>query len=92
MSILKWGFALAFAIILFCGALLVMTEASSEQPVAPMEGESVVYVAPGDTLWQIASAATGHDGDIREMVYEIKVRNGLDSEQLQSGQMLIIPN
>ncbi|MWC28177.1 LysM peptidoglycan-binding domain-containing protein [Paenibacillus sp. MMS18-CY102] len=89
---MKWGFALAFAIILFCGALLVITEASSEQPASPMEGETIVYVAPGDTLWEIASTAIGHHGDIREMVHEIKVRNGLDSELLQSGQMLIIPN
>lgn len=89
MILLKWGFALAFAIILFCGALMVMTEAMSDHPAEPTAGESVVYVGPGDTLWSIASASS--DGDIRERVFEIKMRNNLDSDVLKSGQTLIIP-
>jgi len=89
MVILKWVFALAFAVVLFCGALMVMTDAMSEHPAEPTAGESVIYVAPGDTLWSIAASSS--DGDIRERVFEIKMRNNLDSDVLKSGQMLIIP-
>ncbi|PWW00674.1 LysM domain-containing protein [Paenibacillus cellulosilyticus] len=89
LVVMKWGFALMFAIILFSGALMVMTEAMSDHPAEPTEGESVVNVAPGDTLWSIASA-TGN-GDIRERVFEIKLRNNLDSDELKAGQQLIIP-
>lgn len=91
-SLLKWGFAVGLAVMLFCGALLVMTDASGERPAEPMEGESVVYAAPGDTLWSIASHAIGHNGDIREKVHEIKKRNNMRSGMLQSGQKLIIPS
>ncbi|WP_164779709.1 LysM peptidoglycan-binding domain-containing protein [Paenibacillus kobensis] len=91
-AVLRWGFAIGFAIILFCGALLVMSDASGEHPAEPMEGEAVVYVAPGDTLWSIASSTIGHKDDIRERVYEIKKRNNMQSGMLKSGQKLIIPN
>lgn len=89
LVIMKWGFALLFAVILFSGALMVMTEAMSDHPAEPTAGESIVYVAPGETLWSIASATS--DGDIRERVFEIKLRNNLDSDELKAGQQLIIP-
>jgi hypothetical protein len=89
LVVMKWGFALMFAVILFSGALMVMTEAMSDHPAEPTEGETVVYVAPGDTLWSIASATS--DGDIRERVFEIKLRNNLDGDELMAGQLLIIP-
>ncbi|MNF97794.1 Cell division suppressor protein YneA [compost metagenome] len=91
-AVLRWGFAIGFAIVLFCGALLVMSDASGEHPAEPLEGEAVVYVAPGDTLWSIASSTIGQDGDIRERVYEIKKRNNMQSGMLKSGQKLIIPS
>lgn len=90
-AMLKWGFAIGFAVILFCGVLMVMTEASSEKPALPTAGESLVYVGPGDTLWNIASTASGQDEDVRRKVFEIKKRNNLDSDVLLSGQTLIIP-
>ncbi len=91
-SVLRWGVAVGFAILLFSGLLLMMSDASVERPAEPMEGELVIYVAPGETLWTIASRTIGRDKDIRERVYEIKKRNNMRSEMLQSGQKLIIPN
>ncbi|THI90862.1 LysM peptidoglycan-binding domain-containing protein, partial [Nocardioides sp.] len=53
----------------------------------------VVTVAPGDTLWGIASdaaAATGGD-DVRDMMDRIQQLNTLDSSLVYAGQELRIP-
>jgi len=50
-----------------------------------------ITVAPGDTLWDIASQASD-GGDVRVMEQEIKDLNGLDSGMLIAGQHLQIPS
>ena len=54
---------------------------------APTE---VVQVAPGDTLWGIASEIAT-DGDVRSMMSEIERLNALESAQLFAGQKLRVP-
>jgi hypothetical protein len=50
-----------------------------------------VVVAPGDTLWGLASdAADG--GDVRSMITHIEELNGLAGADLSVGQTLRIPN
>lgn len=52
----------------------------------------VVTVAPGETLWQIASdvaAATG--GDVRGAIADIQDLNTLDGSTLYAGQQLRVP-
>lgn len=49
------------------------------------------YVAPGDTLWNIAEDFYGDDVDIREAVYIIKECSEIDGGQLSVGQKLLIP-
>lgn len=53
--------------------------------------ELVQYtVAPGDTLWAIATPhAKGRD--VRELIYEIGQVNNLGSRPIQPGQVLVIP-
>jgi LysM repeat protein len=46
-------------------------------------------VAPGDTLWTIATAEV--DGDLRAAVAAIRDRNGLADVTLQVGQRLLVP-
>lgn len=50
-----------------------------------------VVVHPGDTLWDLASAAA-HGGSILDMEQHIKDLNGLDSGMLVTGQTLRVPN
>ena len=59
---------------------------SAGQP-APTE---IVQVAPGDTLWGIASEVAT-DGDVRSMMNEIERLNALDSTGLAAGQKLRVP-
>ena len=53
----------------------------------------VVTVAPGDTLWDIASDAAAATGgtDVRDMMDRIQQLNTLDSSVVYTGQELRIP-
>jgi hypothetical protein len=64
--------------------------AQSSEIAPAAEGEAIVTVTRGDTLWSIAGDA-GLTGDIRRSVFLIKERNGLRDSTLQAGQTLIIP-
>jgi nucleoid-associated protein YgaU len=49
-----------------------------------------VTVAPGDTLWSLASRLAD-GGDVRSLVDEIASVNSLESVEVQAGQKLRIP-
>ena len=49
-----------------------------------------VTVAPGDTLWSLATRMAD-GGDVRAMVDEISSVNSLSSAELQAGQKVRIP-
>ena len=59
---------------------------SAGQP-APTE---IVQVAPGDTLWGIASDIAT-DGDVRGVMDQIERLNALESTGLSAGQKLRVP-
>ena len=75
--------ALAVAFMLAGGA--VGTDEAGQ--AAPTE---IVQVAPGDTLWGIASEIAT-DGDVRSMMREIERLNALESAGLAAGQKLRVP-
>ena len=75
--------ALAVAFMLAGGA--VGTDAAGDP--APTE---IVQVAPGDTLWGIASDIAT-DGDVRSVMTEIERLNALESASLSAGQKLRVP-
>ena len=50
----------------------------------------IVTVAPGDTLWDIASDIAT-DGDVRSAMNEIERLNALESTGLAAGQKLRVP-
>ena len=74
---------LAVAFALAGGA--VGTDSAGEQ--IPTE---IVQVAPGDTLWGIASEIST-DGDVRSTMQQIERLNALESAGLQAGQKLRVP-
>ena len=74
---------LAVAVALAGGA--VGTDSAGEQ--IPTE---VVTVAPGDTLWGIASDIAV-DGDVRDAMSQIERLNALDTSSLSAGQKLRVP-
>lgn len=51
----------------------------------------LVSVAPGDSLWSIASTYVGDNSDVRDMIYRIKKLNNLSSADLLVGQTISVP-
>lgn len=56
----------------------------------PPASAETVTVAPGDTLWDIASSRYP-DADVRQKVFEIEQLNGLSGPSIESGQRLRVP-
>jgi len=56
-----------------------------------VEGEYIIAVHSGDTLWDIAKRHVEHKGDTSYGVFLIKSRNQLSSSLIEPGQQLIIP-
>lgn len=71
------------------GLLMSRTGGTATEPSEPV-GQRSIVVQPGQTLWSIAKdVAPGRD--IREVIYEIRRINGLDSAMVRSGQTLELP-
>ena len=50
-----------------------------------------VLVERGDTLWSIARARIGREGDPRPYIQEIRELNGLETSALVAGERLALP-
>ena len=50
-----------------------------------------VFVAPGDTLWDIAISNNPNHKDVRKLIYEIKQVNHLSTTTIHVGDEIIIP-
>ena len=77
------GLALLFGVALWLAAGSAATEEGGTEHFA------VVTVDPGDTLWDIAAEAT--DGNVGDMVEQIRDLNSLDSSMVYAGQQLRVP-
>ncbi|XBB67471.1 LysM peptidoglycan-binding domain-containing protein [Nocardioides sp. WV_118_6] len=65
--------------------------ASRDAAPAPAEVD-IITVAPGDTLWDIASDAAATTGDdVRDMMQRIEQLNALDGGTVYVGQDLRVP-
>lgn len=84
--------ALAFSVVAAVTVWLAAGSAATWEDGGAAQVE-VVTVAPGDTLWDIASdaaAATG-GGDVRDMVQRIEELNAIDASVVYAGQELRVP-
>ena len=80
---------LALVAVLAIGLLVGQSAVATDEAGTP-EPTRVVVVNPGDTLWDIASAAAP-DGDVRAMVNRIIKLNALDGGLVDAGQRLMVP-
>jgi hypothetical protein len=87
LVVFTFGVLLAFALGVWFAVGSVATQESGVEQV------EIVTVAPGDTLWDIASdaAAVTGEGNVGDMVARIKDMNSLDSSMVYAGQSLRIP-
>jgi hypothetical protein len=87
LVVFAFGVLLAFALGVWLAAGSVATQEAGVEQV------EVVTVAPGETLWDIASdaVATTGEGSVGDMVERIQDMNSLDSSMVMAGQTLRIP-
>ena len=71
--------------------LLIANGAGAALHGGTPERTHAVVIAPGDTLWDLASEAS-HGGDTRAMITHIEQINGLSGVSLEAGQTLRIPD
>lgn len=85
LVVLVLGLALLVAMsVAFSGG----SAATSDREIRPTS--KVVAVAPGITLWDLASDVTG-GSDVREMMTRIEEMNGLATTVLDAGQRVRVP-
>lgn len=90
MHLTRRGRVVVALLTLGLGSLGFSSIAAASSPAEPRVTYNVI-VAPGETLWGIASDAVEPGEDIRDMVSEIKTLNHLTSSTLAVGQMLEVP-
>jgi len=86
LAVFMTGLLLVLVVGVFLGAGSVATQDRGESV-----STEVVRVAPGETLWDIASRLTASGGDVRDVMYDIKRLNALASSGLTAGQRLRVP-
>ncbi|MDZ5076052.1 LysM peptidoglycan-binding domain-containing protein [Nesterenkonia sp. HG001] len=73
---------------LLAGSFANMAQASSQEPAGVEAVE--VTVAPGDTLWSVASELDSGE-DVQVLIGQIAELNDLSSSELHPGQTLHVP-
>ncbi len=73
-------------VLMAIGVVFAGVSLASEEP----EITETIVVAPGDTLWGLASDLSV-DGDVRAMMRHIEALNSLDTVALAAGQRLQVP-
>jgi len=80
---------LSLSVVMVAGFAMKAGAGTTSNPAGPSRYVTVV-VAPGETLWSLASALAD-GGDVRALVNEIVTVNSLQSVDVQAGVRLRIP-
>jgi len=84
----------ASVVVLLALAVVVGPQAfandASEDSAVAVQADTYT-VAPGETLWAIASSVTPANGDVWETVAAIQRLNVMQSSSLRAGEQLLIP-
>lgn len=71
--------------------LVVVAQGASGRTEAGGGAGAVHVVEAGDTLWDIALAVVGEEGDPRPLVQDIRDANDMATSALEPGMRLVIP-
>lgn len=81
-------------VVLLVAVLAALTLFSGQSAASGERGDATptvsVVVGDGDTLWDLAGQV-GREGDLREVVHEIKRLNALSDSTVFAGQVLMVP-
>jgi nucleoid-associated protein YgaU len=76
------------------GAVILMAGRAAGGPPGAIERPAPAdryVVRSGETLWEIARARVGAEGDPRPLIEEIRRLSGLGTSSLRVGQVLVLP-
>jgi hypothetical protein len=80
----------ALGLLLVAALVMLGSRAAADGPVSGVEVQRHV-VAPGETLWQVASTITPRGHDVRDTVAELVRLNDLPDAGLRAGQIIVVP-
>jgi nucleoid-associated protein YgaU len=86
-SRVRWD-RVALLIALVAGTVGVVGRAAAD---GPGEDMTRYVVRAGDTLWDLARARVGFEGDPRPLVADIREANELGTRVLRAGEVLMLP-
>ena len=72
-------------------AVLAVFGSPAAVPAAEPAGVTTVTLQPGDTLWDVAVAATPAGGDPRVMLERIRALNGFDGDVVPAWTVVVLP-
>jgi hypothetical protein len=85
------GAAILFAVILF-SVLFITKTVTAQRDGERAKLVTSIEVKKGDTLWSIASDFISDEyNDMNEYITEIKVSNGMTSDDIHAGNFIIVP-
>ena len=86
-------FALVLSLIIVLGASFAMKAGAGSSLTHTSHTYFTLVVAPGESLWSIATSAAGAAGskDVRAMVEELISINSLTTADLATGQVIRVP-
>ncbi len=85
--------AILLASIIILSGTTFVAFAKSSKKVKPVKEYISIQVQSGDSLWSIADEYTKeYDLDIDEYIQDVKNVNGLKSNDIHSGQFIIVPS
>ncbi len=84
------GRLVVFVLAFLAAVAIGVAFAGGSMATGDKEATETVVVAPGETLWEIASDMAD-DGDVRDTMSHISDLNQLDSVALAAGQRLEVP-
>ena len=84
--------SIGLALLLLLTGAVVANAADGGSVAGPVVEAVVTHeVRPGETLWGIATAYGDPTGDVRHTIHEIRAANGLQTSEIQVGQVLVVP-
>ena len=80
----------AVSLLVVAGAVFAAVSNASEGPTDPHAGMVQMVVGNGETLWSIASMASGNQ-NVQSVVDQIAAANNLTSSDVRAGVRLWVP-
>lgn len=89
---IRWIAVIIVFIIMIFTILLATKRVTAKRDGYRIKKVTSIQIQKGDTLWSIASRHMSDEySDLNDYIEEIKMSNGLSSDNIQAGNYIIVP-